>query len=293
MEEIFDRTYLEIEARYKLEPTLKDIYVEGVSDKYLIEDVLDYNGIIGISVYNIGLVDFSKQYEQMSYEDALNLKTNCKNRVVFLSMLLENAFKDSIKHVKCVVDVDLDLALGLKKTNHYLIYTDFNSIDMYLFHEYTLTRYIQRGLRITKDIDMERFMRSIMEVCRFIYCIRIIHQKYYNTKDVLLDTKDFVFDKQTCTCSINQDSYWVKIINHWKNADREIRKQELDSLLSAACIEPRMEMKGHDFVHFFYLCIRKCKNLHMSEDELSNHLWEYADFKYLSSLPLFQSLINL
>jgi len=87
----------EIELKYKLEPTLsKTIYVEGSSDKSLIEWFLKKSNIKDIAIFEIQMVeiDAKKLLEK-------GLENNNRDRIILLSLLVN-------KGIIGIIDSDFD-----------------------------------------------------------------------------------------------------------------------------------------------------------------------------------------
>jgi hypothetical protein len=129
MENEIRRTLDELVARYVLEPDLRDIYVEGKTDKLFLEWFLRNRGIEDIAVYEIETVDISadKLFEPQlkdnkwflinrSIEDIavyeietvdisaerlfeLQLKDNNRSRVITLALYLQDKFPETTPHV--------------------------------------------------------------------------------------------------------------------------------------------------------------------------------------------------
>jgi hypothetical protein len=55
------RTLEELVTRYQLEPGLRDIYVEGKTDKILLEWFLEQRGVKSFAVYEIDTVEIPAQ----------------------------------------------------------------------------------------------------------------------------------------------------------------------------------------------------------------------------------------
>ncbi len=55
------RTLEELVTRYQLEPELRDIYVEGKTDKILLEWFLEQKGVENFAVYEIDTVEIPTQ----------------------------------------------------------------------------------------------------------------------------------------------------------------------------------------------------------------------------------------
>ena len=95
------RSIQELRMRYKLEPHLKDIYVEGKFDKDLLTAVFALNNIHDRIVYDINSVNVPSE---IMIEE--NLTSGNKQRVICLARKTSNLSPDC--NFRCLVDKDLD-----------------------------------------------------------------------------------------------------------------------------------------------------------------------------------------
>ncbi len=279
------RKVSEVIAICSLEPELKNIFVEGLSDKLVIDNFLEDNSVSDCTVFEIGDIDFS---------DIPNAPSrNNKDKVIFLSQMIEKEIEtQASSHTLCIVDLDADWVLNKKRTSPYLSYTDYNSLELYLFKETYIARLLSNTFRIAKKIDIPDFMASIHKVCRQLFYIHCILEPYCGN---MVDTKkDLSFEKNTFSCTLDIDSYWTKTMQTNKmTACASEKKQQFDSYCQNHVDDCRMEIKGHDFIHILYECVRKYKHVDMSEEEMANTFWVYLNNAELCSEPLFSRILSL
>lgn len=293
MEEI-TITFDEVLARYEYEPGLKDLFVEGVSDKYLIEDFLSAKGVYDISVFEIDSVDFEEVYKGMDPEEAKKLHDNNKNRVSYLSKELDRQYGDKGLKVLCIIDVDEDFTFGRDLSNSVAAYTDYNSIDMYLFTESTIGDFLKKALRIRRQYNVAHIMNCLAKVCRQLYFVNFLRLKYSPESPRFENDRDFTSTK-AFELTLDFDSFWSKSLQRYKlTGKKDALKSEYDDLYAKEPIDVRLEMKGHDFVKCFYLAISKAgRKPEMSEEIFANVLWKFADQNFLAEQPLFKRILAL
>lgn len=287
-------TFDEVLARYEYEPELKDLFVEGASDKFLIEDFLSANDVYDISVFEIESVDFEDVYKGMDLVEAKKLRDNNKKRVSYLSKELDRLYGDKGLKVLCIIDVDEDYTFGKDLRNSVTAYTDYNSMDMYLFTEKTIGDFLKKTLRIRRQYNVADIMLCLSNVCRQLYFINYLRLKY-NPKAPRIDNDRDFSGTKAFELSLDFDSYWKKSLQKCSlMAKKDELKAEYDSLFADTKLDVRLEMKGHDFVKCFYLAISKAgKKPDMSEDIFANVLWGHADMDHLATQPLFQRIMAL
>ena len=124
---------------YTYEPSLTDIYVEGSTDKALLEYVLQNNQI---HVIDINLIDLPAEVL-----DEFSLTPGNRDRVVALAALLDRELNPSITGIRCLIDDDLDRFLHRKIEGYrYLISTDFCCLESYWYGHPQLLKYRKLGL---------------------------------------------------------------------------------------------------------------------------------------------------
>ena len=139
MEDEKRRRFEELVARYELEPSLRDIYVEGLTDKSLLEWFLEKCGIDNYAIYEIDTVEITA-HELYN----LGLNDNARSRVIALALKLNNYFKECLPSVICVADRDFDYLLGVSEFDcDLLLFTDYTSIEMYLFNPSIIQKFLQ------------------------------------------------------------------------------------------------------------------------------------------------------
>ena len=139
----------ELVALYSLEPQLLDVYVEGERDKILIDWFLDEQGIEDINVYSIDIINVPRE---LIKRYGLNTGSN-RSRVIALSIELATSLPEDL-HILCVADRDHEDYLPSISINKYLEFTDYTSLDLYLFQKHTIQKFISLvlgGLPFTTD----------------------------------------------------------------------------------------------------------------------------------------------
>lgn len=275
----------------KLEPGLKSIYVEGLSDYYVINNFLEYYKKEGVGVYLIDDIDFSEKYERLTKEQISFYQKNNKERVILLSLSLAAEIQDSSIPILCLVDRDWDFVKGNVRKGKFLAYTDFNSMELYLLNIETVDRFLKQGHRITKAKTKE-LIESLSKVCRQSFHIHCLTNDEFEA--MVGNDKDFMFDKSSYTCSLNFDSFWKKTM---MKCNLTAKSDELKVIFSdrmAVECDVRLEIRGHDLIHYLYLCVKKLKSaLHMDENEFANVFWQYLNMETIARESLFQRVMAL
>lgn len=284
------RTVEEIISICKLEPSTKNIYVEGISDKLVIDNFLKKQKINDISVFDIDCIDFREVFAKMSPSDLNILKDSNKEKVAFLALKVEKEAENC--HFLGIIDRDLDFVNNHIKSGKYLSYTDYNSMEMYLFSYDNIDALLRNSFRITSNVHVDNFMKSIGHVCRILFYIRVYLES--SNGSVVDFKRNLLYDRKDNTCSLDIKKYISKIAQANKMVcGLDGLHKEIEEKLAKSVGDIRLEIKGHDFIKVLYFSICKHKKVNMNESELANTFWVYLDDRVLVNEPLFQRICNL
>ena len=158
---------------YKLEKEIIDIYVEGQSDRVVIERYLKENDISNINITEIQYVDIPNE---------LLTDTNWsgnKGRLIYFSEKLKSSVEIPNKNVFCIIDADLDRELKLLPDNEFLLVTDFTCMEMYSFNEKCLDKFFD--LHYRRDIP-HGLIQNFCSILKLAFIIRL--EKKRNVPDI-------------------------------------------------------------------------------------------------------------
>ena len=284
------RTVDEVISICKLEPSTKNIYVERISDKLVIDNFLKKQKKSDVSVYNIDCIDYSEVFTGMPPENIKVMKESNKEKVAYLALKVEKEVENC--HLLGIIDRDLDFVNNHVKSGKYLSYTDYNSMEMYLFSYDNIDALLKNSFRITTNVNVDNFLKSIGDVCRVLFYIRAYLES--SNGSIVDFKKNLSYDKQDNTCSLDVEKY----INKIAQANRMVCSfdglyKEIQEKLAKSVDDIRLEIKGHDFIKVLYFSICKHKKVSMDESELANTFWVYLDDRVLVDEPLFQRICNL
>lgn len=276
----------EIIAIYSLEDELIDIYVEGPTDKFIIENYLEYKQL-DKTVIEIDTIDLTET--QIEFND-LNLKSN-KDKLIALSRVLNQNYISS--KVKCIVDRDFDGILNALEQNPFLCYTDYACIESYLLCKKHIEKMVKIGIRNFPH-QTEIIIEEISKILYGLFVLRMVNKKFDLTfKPPKLDN-NMPVNKSTGICNFNFNDYINTYIN--TNKLNSIRKDILafiEDITKTIPADIRFSMNGHDFIEVLFNYINKIKNtpnfnLQNFEKALflavqPNHLEEYLLFQELET----------
>jgi hypothetical protein len=156
-------TIAELLVRYDLEPQLKDVFVEGSFDSDVLRKV--FRNDAQQAVYIIDTVDVGA--ELLSDH---GLSTGNKQRLIVLSRELAEIPREA--RVRCLVDQDLDRWFGELEANSRLVWTRYNSLELYFYEEsFILTLIVDTAKAKFEDFDL--LMKSVVYFLRVLFALRL------------------------------------------------------------------------------------------------------------------------
>lgn len=171
MERELQRPIDELVARYTLEPTLRDIYVEGQRDKLFLEWFLNKTKCADVAVFEIKYVNV--QNELLS---DLGLKSGNRDRIVALALEFQHRIENEVPYLSCIADSDFDFLLGHTYRSNYLIYTDFTSMEIYCCSENILRKFFSVGI-CRSPCDISKLYSNMVNILRGLFLIRATNER--------------------------------------------------------------------------------------------------------------------
>jgi hypothetical protein len=114
-------------ALYTNEPTLRDLFVEGIGDVAIIDEFAKGLHLHRLKVRSIENVDVPEHIVKSEYG------SGNRGMVVALAFALSSAVPQNFRNVYCIADNDLDRSLGIALSCDRLWWTDFSCMEAYLF----------------------------------------------------------------------------------------------------------------------------------------------------------------
>lgn len=293
------RSLHELVSRYKLEPELCDIYVEGESDRAFIRLFLEEKGLNNFVVYDVDTVDIPVEKIQ-----TLDLNLNSKRSfVITLANHLElelAALLDTLR-VTCICDRDFDTLLKNEENwpLKILLFTDYSCLEMYWFHEKAIRKFL-RVILYNGDMKPDRILNILSPVLIELFLIRAANQIFDFGIEVLKNFGDCCKLKGNAI-SFDAKKYITKYLDKGtKRAEEKNFIDKIDELRNYAkknILDTRLKMHGHDFGELLCWYIKQylAKNKRHLHDPKTIESLLFAcgdDWELLESETLFKTLLS-
>ncbi|NEX81055.1 hypothetical protein [Aeromonas rivipollensis] len=232
----------ELITRYDLEPSLKDVIVEGLFDQDILNRCFFKIGDTARICYPIDTINVPQDLLSKH-----NLTDGNKQRVIALSKELESSLSEIELGYRCLVDSDLDLWIAAKINAKNLVRTKYTSLDLYFFDE-SFLKYFFISVVKSKIINWSVFFNSFIDSLKSLYAIRLADHQLNTNLDWTSWSRCIVKEKSGLI-KLDSQEYIKRVLN--KNS----KISELDAFLKAyndwkglLIKDPRLCIRGHDFI---------------------------------------------
>jgi Protein of unknown function (DUF4435) len=234
------RSMADLITMYSLEPSLADVYVEGATDKALLEYVITDPDI---NVIDIGVIDIPAELLT-----AFGFSSGNRQRVIALGIELEKKLDERDRAIRCVIDADFDRFLELSvEQSRFQRMTDFSCIESYWLTETTLEKYKKLGLHDAGPLTAMDLYALLVPVAQELFLLRAA------AKSMGLNLA--WMDPMSCMAKSGAQVIFNagEFINRWlnKNSQHEIEEQlvaEVERLRVNVGFDPRNFTHGHDLI---------------------------------------------
>ena len=235
------RTIEDLIARYQLEPHLRDLFVEGPSDQAIYDWYLKNIGCPGITIFDIDSIDIDSDILQ-SY----SLPIGSRSRVIALALLLGDSLDPRGPCVRCIADSDFDFVLGPRVQTAHLLYTDYTSVDMYLYTVHTLDKVLSLSFPIP-EANIQPLITSMTRVLQEVFLARTVNQSLGWNMQFISFTGDCKIDENQVI--FNKSSFVKRYLSkNNKLRDRAHFDQAYDALDLVPVSDPRMKIHSEDYL---------------------------------------------
>lgn len=241
--------------RYKRHSDFRDLFVEGEKDVKFFRLIFNYLQL-KINVYKISTVKVPQNISD-DLKLGLKLQASCKNKVITLAYTLaENSLINVSNQCRCIVDKDFDFFLGKLFSCPILLYTDYNCLEMYVFNELSMNKFILSLPQFS--ISASELMNQLSEVLPLFFLFRLTIESL----KIGLKWKNFIdnCDCKKCKIIFNFDTFLTKFCdcNRIKGSIQESFIQELEENKKKLTSDVRNQIHKDDFAQLFIKYIRKC-----------------------------------
>jgi Protein of unknown function (DUF4435) len=233
------RTIDEVKVRLKCEPTVREIYVEGLYDRDFFRWVLKQLGLSDVKVYPISTVNVP---DELVLEKGMTLGE--RQRVIVAASSLED-LTDVHARVLFLIDADLDYMLERAKYNPPLLATDGTSAELMIWKNCVLEKFAAGVLGADEPAPyVNALMDFVEKICLKVFEFRVAKERLQKNWK-LIDVDDSFGRK----VEFSFNEYCEKVLS--KNNAMAALSKELPGALKdvaarASELPVKKKLHGHD-----------------------------------------------
>jgi hypothetical protein len=279
------RSIEELVNLYRLEPTLRDIFVEGSSDRLLAEWFLQENNARAATVKEVDFIEIPANLVA-----AAGLENNNRGRLVALARELERELGTEGVSVTCLVDSDFDRVLAYANECTLVLRTDFTSVEMYFYEPRCIHKFLQLVVHGFPKSAV-RVLAELQEVLQDLFLIRIAShmlgwglgltqfEKLCTLTDAGID-----FDRAEYTRRV--------LVANQRAAQLEQFTFQIEACRQLLTPDRRNQMHGHDFVALLAWYVRSHGKRRVSREIIERSLPACTESAWLSDHEMFKELLR-
>ncbi len=234
----------EVITRYKLEPTLDDVYVEGRFDKQLLDKAFKELKI-DRPVYEIDTIDITDEVIKKH-----GLTRGEKQEIIALCSELD---LDDISKVRFLVDTDMDEHLNTVLAKSGLVYTNYCDLE----GEFLSTDMVRELICDAGGVnceDWDETFTSLEETVKSIFALRMALKELGHANAFPSISKSLVKSGQTVSVDIVSLSLRA---NFHPLSPNDVEKRTGEKQSSFAELQARQAGRGHDYIQVMEWLIKK------------------------------------
>ena len=282
------RTLSEVLTLYELEPDLKDLFVEGSTDKSFIEWYLRAGGITSVTVYSIGVVDIP---DDVLLEHGLPTGSN-RSRVLALACELSAQHPMGLR-VLCLADRDFEDYRPSEIDKRYVLFTDGNALDLYAFTPSNMLKFTAVALGGLRA-PAQTLMALLTDVLQQVFAVRLANELLGWGMEWVPFAR--YVEIEGATVSLRRDALiraYLQKNGRWPS--RQEFADKVDEVFGLLSTEATRKMRGHDLGELLLRVIRgmSCKRRYFDVETLEGSLMAAVDRRDLEKLPFFQRISEI
>lgn len=278
------RTLEEVHALYQMEPELRDLYVEGYSDKFFFEWYLAKGGIRNVTVYPIELLDIP---DSVLIKHSLPTRSN-KARLIALSY--ECASSGAFSRVMCIADRDFDNSCSRVQRNSCLEFTDGTSLELYALQPLVFQKFVLVALG-GLSISGHELLSECISILERVYTIRVANEDLKWGMS-WIPFRSYTSIKGSSLTFRETDFIRAYLQKNGRWGDRDIFINKVDEVLRSFDHDPMRRIRGHDLSELLFVVLRKLRREKRfgSPETLESCLLATVEAHDLQAFSLFRKL---
>lgn len=232
------RTLKELAVRYRFEPAIRDIFVEGAADCRIARWLISEANLKDVQVYEIGTVEVDP-----TWMAGRKLYGN-RGRLIAFAEQMEKFAPESKACVRVIADADFERIEQTFEPNDMILLTDYSCMEAYWFLPLSVKNLIELYF---KKVCYQNFYEKISSVLKAIFFIRYTKERNWHG-DKWLDISDSISVTEGLIF-FDLNGFCEKLL--LKNGKLALKAEFIAEVERVIQIDgdPRNFVNGHDLIH--------------------------------------------
>lgn len=280
------QTIDELTAEYELEPSIRDVYVEGPTDRSVMEWFFSEVGRQRVEVREVESIEMSADLLQ-----GLGCENSNRGRVIALAEALRGALGGGSRSATCVADADFDRALRRNHSCELLLFTDYSCLEMYFFEARVLSKLTNLAIPGFPR-RAEQILSDLTPPLLDLFSIRLANFALQWNMHSVEFTGHLRMDRRGLRLDIGMYIHTYLAANG-RLAERAAFAQAVGEGRARMDGDPKHYINGHDFVRLLTWYVRRQKGFgRVHPQAVERSLYACAESASLSTYALFRSLLE-
>ncbi len=277
----------ELLARYELEPSLRDVYTEGPSDRQRVQHFLRAHKVGDVGVYEVDTVDVPYEFDPGGGQES-----GQRQRLIALGVQLQERCRVGLqRRVACIVDADSDYLFGYTEESPLVLRTDYCALELYAFDEGLLAKFVDLVL-LGLPFEARDVLNGMTETLQQLFYFRAANRRLRLGLSWLSPERCCSLDGSVVR--LDEEDFLRRYLNKSAKLDRleEFRRACEEVRAAGRDLERRRCIHGHDFVELLRWYVEQVKNTRYAPVLFERSLWACVDVKGLGGERLFATLLE-
>jgi hypothetical protein len=240
------RLIKELVALYRLEPTVRDVFVEGSTDRSIVAWFLQKQGRATVAVREIDSVEVPAEVLAR-----YRLSGGNRSKVIALGKELCDTLGEATLQATAIIDSDFDRLLNADHQCSLILSTDYTCMEMYFLDREILSKYFRVTLQrdaFDADATLAQYRRTLREV----FLVRAAN----DALGLRLSIIDFdkYLTRTGGELKLDRDKYITNVLtSSGAYRHRQALLEKIEELRNQLSEDVRQSANGHDFISMLWV----------------------------------------
>jgi len=272
---------------YEIEPTIKDVFVEGPFDASIINWYIHEKKLLGVSAYTIDTIDIEQSLVLQDGESSNN-----KGRLLYLAKYYFERCTNDLGQLTCIVDLDFCGLLNKKVDIASLLYTDYSCMESYFLSVEIMQKFFIIICNRT-NWPVSTILTTFNNILKTLFIIKLVNVALglnlvplKRLACISLEDWEITFDSDDYIIRYLNKNNMLKKLPEFKKCIKDYNKKLVK--------DNKYYVNGHDFIILlsWYLHQKGVRSRIVNEHNISRILASSLTIEYCDQNKMFKRLLR-